>query len=232
MTLREIVKQLRKQGHSVVYKKRTDGSIAILSIDSERFTAASRAGNRRARQLSGETVSASTSAKRKAAGVKGGIARGAQRAAAKKPKGKPFRGEKEYQRLRRLAKKKGLKPIGKRQIKAAMKRGEHWSDIRKKIIKTLISRFTKVAGLETRKGVAMYIREKGLSNDIADFLMNNEVMMSDLQELHDAAYDAVQNGTDFNESYWMQRMKQSAEEAKTADAEAREFAREARGKKK
>lgn len=231
MTLREIVKLLRSQGHSIVYKNRSDKSIAIISIDSEKFTAASRAGNRRARQLSGETVSASTVAKRKAAGLKGGIARGAQRKAAPKKAKPKFRGEKEYQRLRRLAKRKGLKPIGKRQIKKAMKRGESWKDIRKKIIKTLISRFSKVAGYETRKGVAIYLSDKGLSDELADFILNNEVMMSDLQELHDAAYDAVQNGTDFNESHWIAIMKNSANNAKQAEQEAKEFAREARGKK-
>lgn len=223
MTLREIVKELRDQGHSVVYRKRTDGSIAILSIDSERFSASSRAGNRAARMMTGETVSRAVSAKRSAAGLKGGIARGAQRTQTK-IKSKKWAYEKDYQRLRRAAKKKGLKPIGKKQIKAALKRGEKWKDVREKITRTLISRFSKIAGFETRKGVAIYLREKGLSDQIADFIESNEVMMDDLQHLHDAAYDAVQNGTDFNESYWLDTMRGSAERAKQAEMEANAFA--------
>ena len=79
--------------------------------------------------------------------------------------------------------------------------------------------------------MAIYLSDKGLSDELADFILNNEVMMSDLQELHDAAYDAVQNGTDFNETHWIAMMKNSANNAKQAEQEAREFAREARGKK-
>lgn len=239
MTLRDIVKELRDRGHSVVYKKRSDGSIAVLSIDSERFTAASRAGNRRARQMVGQTISKSLSTKRKAAGVKGGIARGAQRTAAAKVKVKRVtkaqrQEEREYQRLRRIAKKHGLKAIGKKQIKAAKKRGEKWKDIRKSIIKTYRSRYSRTANMNTRQGVAIYIRDHGLSERIPEILEDEsiDIMAMDLQELKEAAYDAVENGSPFSESYWINRLLKSAEDAKGFAEEARAFEKELRRKPK
>lgn len=230
MNLKEIVKQLREQGHSVVYKLRGKNSIIITAIDSEKFPMASKAGNRRARQLSGNELSAKFIKSRHAGAVKGGLAKA--RISIKKPKAKQWGPEKEYQRLRRLAKKKGLKPIGKRQIKKAMKRGEKWKDIRKSIIKTYRRRYSQIANHETKNGVAMFLHEKRLSPKIALFLWQHDVMARDLQNVRDAAYDALKNHTYFNESYWLGVLEASAEEAKQAMESEKEFASELSGRKR
>lgn len=241
MTLRDIVKELRDRGHSVVYKKRSDGSIAVLSIDSERFTAGSRAGNRRARELAGETLSRRITEQRRTAGRKGGISRGAQRTAQaserakapKRPKTKAqIQEEREYRHLRRIAKKHGLKPIGKRQINKAKKRGKTWAEIRQDIIRTYKARYTKIADPNTIQGVAIYIRDHHLSSEIPAILEDptKHFMGYDIQELKEAAYDAVENGTPFNESYWKDRLTNSASEAESGLNDARAFERELRRK--
>lgn len=54
-TMREVVSDLEKQGHSVTYYVRKDGGILIQSIDGQRFTGAT--GNMYARAMIGETLS-------------------------------------------------------------------------------------------------------------------------------------------------------------------------------
>lgn len=54
-TMRDVVKQLRQEGHSVTYYVRKDGGILIKTIDGQRFTGAT--GNMYARAMSGETLS-------------------------------------------------------------------------------------------------------------------------------------------------------------------------------
>lgn len=251
MTLIQIVKELRKRGHSVIYRKRGPKSdaISIVSIDSERFTAASRAGNKRARQMVGEEISTALTAKRKRAGVLGGKARGAQRTAqarvrAAKPKRPPTKAEirekREFERLRRIAKKRGLKAIGRRQVTKAKKRGKKWSEIRQDIIATYKARYSKVSSINTIDGLAIYIRDHNLSAELADFLQEEAVfgktrrrrqfMATDIQELKEAAYDAVMNGTPFNEKYWLDRMRESSNEAEGGYNDLRSFEKELRKK--
>lgn len=55
MTLRNVVKQLRAEGHSVTYYVRKDGGILIRTIDGQRFTGAT--GNMYARAMTGATLS-------------------------------------------------------------------------------------------------------------------------------------------------------------------------------
>lgn len=54
-TMREVVSDLEKQGHSVTYYVRKDGGILIKTIDGQRFTGAT--GNLYARAMVGETLS-------------------------------------------------------------------------------------------------------------------------------------------------------------------------------
>lgn len=55
MTMKQIVTQLRNQGHSIKYYVRKDGGILIQSIDGQKFTGAT--GNMYARAMSGTTLS-------------------------------------------------------------------------------------------------------------------------------------------------------------------------------
>ena len=55
MTMRQIVENLRGQGHSIRYHVRKDGGILIKSIDGQKFTGAT--GNMYARAMSGTTLS-------------------------------------------------------------------------------------------------------------------------------------------------------------------------------
>ncbi len=55
MTLKQVVKQLRNEGHSVTYYVRKDGGILIKTIDGQKFTGAT--GNMYARAMSGTTLS-------------------------------------------------------------------------------------------------------------------------------------------------------------------------------
>lgn len=60
MTIREIIKVLSSQGHSVSYYVRKDGGVLIKSIDGRRFTGAS--GNVYARSITGQVISEKRSA--------------------------------------------------------------------------------------------------------------------------------------------------------------------------
>ena len=53
-TLREIVDELRKNGHRVTYRARNDGSIVITSIDGVSFS--QKAGNKRARDMTNKQM--------------------------------------------------------------------------------------------------------------------------------------------------------------------------------
>ena len=55
MSVRELVKALRKEGHKVTYRKRKDGGILIKSIDGQKFKGAK--GNLLARQMLGINLS-------------------------------------------------------------------------------------------------------------------------------------------------------------------------------
>ena len=55
MKMRDIVKKLRNEGHSVSYYVRKDGGILIQSIDGQRFTGGT--GNMYARAMTGTTLS-------------------------------------------------------------------------------------------------------------------------------------------------------------------------------
>ncbi|MBO7731107.1 MAG: hypothetical protein J6S67_01090 [Methanobrevibacter sp.] len=60
MTIRETIKALTSEGHTVSYYIRKDGGVLIKSIDGRRFTGAS--GNIYARTLTGQTLSEKRSA--------------------------------------------------------------------------------------------------------------------------------------------------------------------------
>ena len=55
MNLKQVVNQLRNEGHSVTYYVRKDGGILIKTIDGQRFTGAT--GNMYARAMTGTTLS-------------------------------------------------------------------------------------------------------------------------------------------------------------------------------
>lgn len=55
MNTLEIIAALRKQGHKVAYRKRTDGGYLITKLDRERFTGAK--GNARGREILGVSLS-------------------------------------------------------------------------------------------------------------------------------------------------------------------------------
>lgn len=63
MTMREVVRQLQSQGHSIDFYVRKDGGILIRSIDGQRFQGAK--GNILARQLVGVKISEARSAQLK-----------------------------------------------------------------------------------------------------------------------------------------------------------------------
>lgn len=60
MTMREVVSQLRSQGHNITYYERKDGGILIRSIDGQMFTGAT--GNLYARAMTGTTLSSKRAA--------------------------------------------------------------------------------------------------------------------------------------------------------------------------
>lgn len=60
MTIRNIIKQLRKEGHRITYYVRKDGGVLIRSIDGQKFTGA--AGNAVARQMTGQILSSARQA--------------------------------------------------------------------------------------------------------------------------------------------------------------------------
>ena len=235
-SLREIVDRLREQGHSVHYIKREGGSIEILSIDSERFRKGSRAGNRKARMLSGETLRASTIKARKEAGEK--AARLTNIKKAQKPKKHRVKSrqerniEKQLNRMGRVAKKHGLKRIGKKQVKQAMKRGKKWKDIKKDIIETYKSRYSKIASDGTREGLAIYLHDWGLAPTLEAMLRDKSrfFLARDVQDCHDAAYDATHGDGEFNESYWIKRFEANELLAKDEAQDLRSFERELKRK--
>ena len=55
MTMIEVVRELQQQGHKVDFYIRKDGGILVRRIDGERFSGAS--GNKRAREITGATIS-------------------------------------------------------------------------------------------------------------------------------------------------------------------------------
>ncbi len=55
MTIRETIRQLQREGHSVTFYERKDGGVLIRSIDGRKFTGA--AGNLYARALTGQKFS-------------------------------------------------------------------------------------------------------------------------------------------------------------------------------
>ena len=55
MTMIEVVRELQQQGHKVDFYVRKDGGILVRRIDGERFSGAS--GNKRAREITGATIS-------------------------------------------------------------------------------------------------------------------------------------------------------------------------------
>ena len=55
--LRDIVGQLRRQGHRIIYKVRKDGSIRITSIDGRKFSSRLSQGNMTARAMAGKPMS-------------------------------------------------------------------------------------------------------------------------------------------------------------------------------
>ena len=57
MTLRNIVKTLRSQGHKVAFIKRKGGGIRITRIDKQKFSARLSTGNAVARSMTGQTLS-------------------------------------------------------------------------------------------------------------------------------------------------------------------------------
>ena len=239
-SLRDIVEKLRKEGHSVTYIKREGGSIVVTSIDSERFHIRTRAGNKKARVLAGEELSERLLSERKSAGRK--AARATNIKKARKPR-KPhkktkaeLKEEREYQRLRRQAKKKGLKAIGKRQIKAAKKRGKTWKQIKEDIIQTYKARYSKIAHANTVEGLIIFLEQWNLGPDLIqllkDGLANNTPFLSkDIQDCRDAAYDAVYGDGEFNETYWIDRLSKGSEKAKGEFEDLAQFEKDLRGKK-
>ena len=122
MTLREIVAKLQAEGHSVQYRVRSDGSIIIKRIDSQRFTYGA-TGNVAARQMVGEAAGISEARRKQ-------LSYATKAHQAKKPTlDKEI--ESEYQRVKRKWKKafksqKG-KPhpagyFGKRRIRYAVEK--------------------------------------------------------------------------------------------------------------
>lgn len=55
MTIRETIKQLQAQGHSITYYERKDGGVLITSIDGTKFTGAK--GNKVARWMTSQEIS-------------------------------------------------------------------------------------------------------------------------------------------------------------------------------
>ena len=55
--LRDVVGQLRRQGHRITYKVRKDGSIRITSIDGRKFSSRLSQGNMAARAMAGKPMS-------------------------------------------------------------------------------------------------------------------------------------------------------------------------------
>lgn len=235
-SLREIVDQLREQGHSVHYIKREGGSIEILSIDSERFRKGSRAGNRKARSITGETLPGAVLAKRRIAGQKAAKATNIKKA--QKPKKHRVKSrqerniEKQLNRMGRVAKKHGLKRIGKKQVKQAMARGKKWKDIKKDIIETYKSRYSKIASDGTREGLAIYLHDWGLAPTLEAMLRDKSrfFLARDVQDCHDAAYDATHGDGQFNESYWIQRFEANELAAEDEAQDLKSFERELKRK--
>lgn len=102
MTLRQIVKQLRQEGHKVSYRRRSDGGILITKIDAQRFSAAT--GNKVARAYVGESLSENRT-------IQLIYAKTAKKWKRAKLNENPNVGELKYKRVKRIAKEEGIEKV-------------------------------------------------------------------------------------------------------------------------
>lgn len=164
MNLREIANELRKQGHTVDYTARSDGSIIINFIDGQKFKG--KEGNKSARSMLGVELSEKQKSQRKE-----NLER-AKKGRESKSKGLTKRELKKLRKLNRKIKKTGSGRLGRTKARGLRDKGgwqaveEAGKDIMRKNLN--IADDAIVDSLESR---------------MAGFARDNDAMQNALREL-------------------------------------------------
>lgn len=164
MTLREIANELRKQGHSVSYSARSDGSIIINFIDGQKFKG--KEGNKSARSMLGVDLSEKQKSQRQE-----NLER-AKKGRKSKSKGLSKRELKKLRKLNRKIKKTGSGRLGRTKARGLRDQGgwkaveEAGKDIMRKNLN--IADDSLIDSLESR---------------MAGFALNNDEMRSAVRAL-------------------------------------------------
>lgn len=171
LTVRQQVEKLRKEGHVVKTYERSDGGIRVIELDGRKFDKSDSKGNDAVRKATGQSLSKRQRSQRKKAN-RAGLSESESKAVTE---------------ANRLLKKRGKKPIRRREV-AKSKKKHGWKDTKKKIDNTV----RHAAGLAYPANVDYWAdacRRMGF-DDLADILEKNRNAMTEerLRELIELFY--------------------------------------------
>lgn len=201
MKLVDVVNKLRASGAKVSYRKRTDGSIVIKSINGVKYNA--REGNVLARAMVGEQQSAAAYEQRVKAADRSNFF--VPKAHRKKTRGltKAQRSfiakyNRQVDRINAIFKpKRKIPKIGSKIARAAMSRGMSFEEWQEKAIRQAVLRGADIPmgenqGFAEREALAAFILANYKGNhqatEVAHYIVENPVTQDYLDRLHDLAY--------------------------------------------
>ena len=233
MNLKEVVGLLRRQGNSVIYRTRKDGSIRIKSINGMKYKKSQ--GNAVARAMTGQSLSSSQLTQRAQARSIDNVYKPKEKAHVKKTEGLT-KSQREFiskynARVKRVNArynpKKPLTNIGAKQARQAMARGKSFQDWRRAAIAQAKARALDlpkgVGGTSEKYTLAQYIRKFHPNNPeaskVAKYIEDHMVSQSYLETLHDLAYRKDSKNIDWGTA--LEKAKESNKKIKQELAKIR-----------